>query len=145
MACAVRRRKAAIRFALLAVVTVLACASACLVAPARSLAGTRNDLAGTPLDELHAVSCPSGNWCLAVGYSQRPTAQVPLAEVWNGATWAIKSTPNHSVGSDNERADVSCSSPSACTAVGQANFNGVSTLIERWNGTKWVMQASPSP
>jgi len=38
---------------------------------------------------------------------------------------------------------VACTSPSACTAVGGSFANA--SLAERWNGTKWAIQASPNP
>ncbi len=38
---------------------------------------------------------------------------------------------------------MACTSSSACTAVG---FSGpVTTLAERWNGTRWRVQATPNP
>jgi mannosyltransferase OCH1-like enzyme len=43
---------------------------------------------------------------------------------------------------------VSCSSPTACTAVGHFVTAGPAaskTLAERWNGTKWTIQPTPSP
>jgi hypothetical protein len=38
---------------------------------------------------------------------------------------------------------VACTSLSACTAVG--GTAGGSTLAERWNGTEWLIQATPNP
>ena len=41
---------------------------------------------------------------------------------------------------------MSCSSPGACTAVGVFdNLPGTGTLVERWNGTSWSIQASANP
>ncbi len=41
---------------------------------------------------------------------------------------------------------MSCTSASACTAVGYANGAGVSTTLgERWNGTSWSIQSTPNP
>src|SRR5207249_7878921 len=43
-------------------------------------------------------------------------------------------------------AAVSCPAPSACVAVGTQDSSGTGVkLIERWNGTKWVAQLSPTP
>jgi hypothetical protein len=41
---------------------------------------------------------------------------------------------------------VSCASASACTAVGDY-YTSVTrtTLAERWNGTNWTIQGTPSP
>ncbi len=44
---------------------------------------------------LTGVSCTSASNCLAVGdYVKNSTAQVNLAEHWNGAVWSIVHTPN---------------------------------------------------
>ena len=37
---------------------------------------------------------------------------------------------------------MSCTSASACTAVGSS---GAGPLAERWNGTRWTIQATPNP
>lgn len=46
-------------------------------------------------------------------------------------------------GSNYGLSAVSCSSRSACTAVG--NINQSLPLAESWNGTRWVMMAIPNP
>jgi hypothetical protein len=41
---------------------------------------------------------------------------------------------------------VKCSSGTICTAVGSATFGtSEKTVAERWNGTAWKVQATPSP
>src|SRR5262249_46328921 len=42
--------------------------------------------------------------------------------------------------------DVSCRSPKNCTAIGYSATtpHRFKTLIEKWNGTRWRIQASPS-
>ncbi len=41
---------------------------------------------------------------------------------------------------------VSCSSATACTAVGEYDASsGYMTLVESWNGTTWSIQPSPNP
>jgi hypothetical protein len=42
---------------------------------------------------------------------------------------------------------VSCSTATACTAAGDDYTPGpfYSTLAERWNGTKWAIEATPNP
>ena len=43
-------------------------------------------------------------------------------------------------------AAVSCPAPTACVAVGTQDSSGSGVkLIQRWNGTKWVAQLSPTP
>ena len=43
-------------------------------------------------------------------------------------------------------AAVSCPAPTACVAVGTQDSSGSGVkLIQRWNGTKWAIQATPNP
>jgi hypothetical protein len=100
----------------------------------------------------NAVSCTSPRACTAVGYySNSAGVAVTLAERWNGKAWAVQATPNPS-GSSNATSGnyldgVSCTSASACTAVGYYynNSTGYSlTLAERWNGKAWAVQSTPS-
>ncbi len=91
---------------------------------------------------LYGVSCLSARDCTAVGYGARGT----LAEHWNGRKWVVQPTPNPSRPKDIILQAVSCSSPKACTAVGRYGAGAAgSTLAERWNGKKWVIQPTPSP
>lgn len=92
---------------------------------------------------LNSVSCTSNSACTAVGDDTGNT-DVTLAELWNGREWSIRSTPNPD--KDSELSGVSCASENACIAVG-ASFKGrgevSSTLVERWNGRRWSIQATP--
>jgi len=88
---------------------------------------------------------------MAVGGQGNPNTGVAsgtLAERWNGTRWRIQSTPNPSVGGWFLNA-VSCTSPSACTAVGGRLAStprpGLATLAERWNGRTWSIQPTPNP
>ena len=54
-----------------------------------------------------------------------------MAERWNGTAWAMQSIPNPN--GSGQLNGVSCTSASACTAVGY--YGGYVTLAERWNGT----------
>src|SRR5215472_8907806 len=100
---------------------------------------------------LIGVSCPSRSSCLAVGGHANPfNTFVPsgtLAERWNGSTWSIQPTPNPP-GGGWFLTGVSCTSPSACTAVGgrlAPPGKPTGTLAERWNGHTWHIQATPNP
>lgn len=104
---------------------------------------------------LDGVSCRSATVCTAVGtYNAGNGNDYPLAEAWNGTSWELQTVPNPtSAGSGtvhNVLNGVSCSSPSACTAVGSYTGSGNSdregrTLVEAWNGTTWTIQPSPNP
>ena len=100
---------------------------------------------------LIGVSCPSRSSCLAVGGHGNPNVEVPsgtLAEQWNGRGWRIQPTPNPRGGGWFLIA-VSCTSPSACTAVGGSieppGKPQGGTLAERWNGHTWSIQPTPNP
>ena len=67
---------------------------------------------------------------------------VALAESWNGSTWSIQSTPNP--GDGGTLTGVSCTSDSACVAVGSFGHTP-QPFAETWNGTSWSLQSVPSP
>ncbi len=102
---------------------------------------------GVQGDSLSAVSCPTSNACTAVGGFRNTAGRfVSLAERWDGATWAVQSTPNPSGETVSRLSGVSCPSASTCIAVG-TTFGGKhpAPLAEQWDGTKWVIQSLPSP
>src|SRR6266581_2508524 len=99
-------------------------------------------------DVLFGVSCTSSGACTAVGefarFGGRP---VSLAQRWDGTSWSIQPTPNP-LGSGNivSLSGVSCTSGTACTAVGGfVNSSGQGgTLAEAWDGTSWSIQPTPA-
>ena len=99
---------------------------------------------------LRGVSCSSPSACTALGsYEPSSGFDQTLIESWNGSAWSIVTSPNTSPTQNNELFGVSCSSPSACTAVGYyvfASGDQVSdqTLIESWNGSAWSIVPSPN-
>jgi hypothetical protein len=104
--------------------------------------------AGSMGSEFLAVSCTSATACTAGGANiDGSGASVPLAERWTGTSWRVQVThaPAGSIGSGF--AGMSCSSATACTAAGSyGTKRGSSVLLaERWNGTAWRIQATPSP
>jgi len=98
---------------------------------------------GADLSDLNGVSCTSATACTAVGYYISGNSNRPLAERWDGSTWTIQTTPTASGTTVSRLNGVSCTSATACTAVGDDNSNQV-TLAERWNGSTWTIQATPS-
>ncbi len=91
-----------------------------------------------------SVACMSATACTAVGHSYNNSVgpQVTLAEHWDGRRWSIKQTPVLAGATVSNLNGVSCSSASACTAVGDSD-NSVGpevTLAERWNGRRWSIQ-----
>jgi hypothetical protein len=104
--------------------------------------------AGAGDEYLDAVSCTAPTACAAVGqYHNSSGVLATLAERWNGTNWAIQPALNPAGARDSYLEAVSCTTPTACTAVGQYyNSSGVlATLAERWNGTNWAIQPTPNP
>jgi hypothetical protein len=111
-------------------------------------------------NQLNGVSCTSARACTAVGSSgpflglgrlggaAAPPVTAPrtatLAERWDGRRWRIQ--PTADPGGSAALLGVSCSSPRACTAVGDEQAGSrFLTLAERWNGSRWSIQPTPSP
>jgi hypothetical protein len=75
--------------------------------------------AGSTGTALLGVSCTSSSHCSAVGYSLSATGVLtPLAEGWNGTTWAVQATPNPDPTNGAAVNGISCTSSTACTSVG---------------------------
>ncbi|HET8955677.1 MAG TPA: S8 family serine peptidase [Solirubrobacterales bacterium] len=98
---------------------------------------------GTATEAMLSVSCASSTYCVAVGTA----AKRPFAERWNGSEWAIQTVPNPSGATEASLKGVSCTSSSACMAVGY--FKGASgpfkALSERWDGGSWTALSHPAP
>jgi hypothetical protein len=101
-------------------------------------------------DGLAGVSCPTTNWCMAVG--ERKVADhgvVPAAQVITPS-----SARNANAGLPTRAADtpiltsISCRSTHFCIAVGsQVGESSLhaSAVVERWNGHEWGAMPSPDP
>jgi hypothetical protein len=69
---------------------------------------------------------------------------------WNGTAWTAQAVlPVPSGASSVTPTGVSCTSATACTAVGFSRESGSPdaelTLAEAWNGTSWSVQDTPNP
>jgi hypothetical protein len=99
---------------------------------------------GADSPTLTQVSCTSATFCVAVGsYIDSNFDLDPLAEVWNGTSWSLQSTP--ALTTDAGFTTVSCTSPRSCEAWGGGNnnFSGPE-IAEQFNGTSWQQQTVPS-
>lgn len=105
---------------------------------------------------LNAVSCPSATSCTAVGYYQTKgrhnmlNPPQPLAERWNGSTWAIRATPVPSGTTTAQLNDVSCRSTASCVATGNTGSTSGTDVdpqmyAEVWSPSGWASQAPASP
>ena len=99
--------------------------------------------AGAVRSGLSSVSCASATSCFAVGNSSDGSVTKMLTERWNGTSWTIVPIPAP-VGVENPLlADLSCVTATSCFAVGAYSVNvDRKPLVERWNGTNWVIVAS---
>jgi hypothetical protein len=97
---------------------------------------------------LFADSCVSADFCIAVG----GVAAGTLIDTWNGTRWSIVPPDLNPGSSDHGELDgVSCTSPTACVAVGSAvscpppsdMCNPSQNLVESWDGVTWSIVPSP--
>ena len=104
-----------------------------------------------PSDGLNHVSCSSTTACMATGFHFAPGVSEPqetLVESWNGSAWSVVPSPSPSATRNNLQ-NVSCSSPTACLAVGWYDIpvgdpDTPRTLVESWNGSTWTIVPSPN-
>jgi hypothetical protein len=97
---------------------------------------------------LSGVSCTSSTACIAVGHFESSSGKrVPLAESWNGTVWSIQEPPSPTGAKQSYLGGVSCTSSTACTAVGhfESSSGKRVPLAESWNGTVWSVQEPPNP
>ncbi len=106
--------------------------------------------AGAPFSAFSGVSCTSPAACTAVGITDNSGGiGFTLGERWDGTRWTVQTTANQTSGvPDNQGlAGVSCTSATACTAVGGWVHEGLfgGTIAEAWDGTTWTLQSAPAP
>jgi len=83
---------------------------------------------------------------MAVGLTVHGIGLLPLTETWNGTAWTIHQAPLPSGSNHGQLSGVSCTSATACTAVGQRQAGATTgTLAEEWNGSAWTAQSTPDP
>ncbi len=110
---------------------------------APSIRGDTNNLTG--------ISCWSSTGCVAVGWAEGTGPDRALAERWDGRAWVaappvqVPSAYNGRPGG-SQLEGVSCLSATDCIAVGQyfTSSSSAYPLAERWDGTSWVIQATPA-
>jgi len=103
-------------------------------------------------DTLRGVAAGSAGTAWAVGCTTCATASGfngPLIEGWNGKAWAQTPTPGLGAPGGILAGVAAISATSAWAVGGTESGVGTSevitTLIARWNGTKWTRVPSPTP
>jgi hypothetical protein len=99
-----------------------------------------------PGGSLTGVACPGPTTCFAVGSYDTATTSLSLTERWNGKTWSIVPSPKPLGHAFAGLGSVACLDATHCTAVGATGMGiHLNPLVERWNGSKWTIVASPEP
>jgi hypothetical protein len=98
---------------------------------------------------LSDVACTGAAMCTAVGSYSAGGGLLNLAERSDGTHWAIQSLPTPSGARAGDipvgLAAISCAAATACTAAGTYHTaSSYRAQAVAWNGTRWVMQTTPS-
>ncbi len=119
--------------------------------PLRWAGQTPSNEPGLEQGWLNGVSCTSASFCMAVGHYWHPSGSVnnrALVYRFAGARWIQGSvTPNEGY-TGPYLSGVSCTAPTACTAVGYAvatKSNETVPFVVRWTGSVWVQQELAPP
>jgi hypothetical protein len=99
--------------------------------------------------QFTGLSCTTPDACTAVGYYfDSADSELAFAERWDGSAWTLQSVVEPGT-TQNELKAVSCTSETACVAVGTFVASNADpyarTLVEVWDGTAWTVQDSPDP
>jgi hypothetical protein len=102
-----------------------------------------------PFGIVSGVTCASSYACVAVGESaspDSPPSSGPLTYLWDGSNWSVQSVPPPTDAVGSSLNSVSCTSSSACTAVGGYYLGNMGELFaERWDGSRWSFEPMPEP
>ena len=130
--------------------------AAAFALPSAAASGATWSLQTTPevgaTESFEGVSCTTERSCMAVGvYRSEAGATLALTETWDGSSWTQHAAALARGASGGEFFDVSCTSESACTAVGNSlrvlvpPITTRSPIAERWNGREWSVQTLATP
>jgi hypothetical protein len=89
---------------------------------------------------LRGVSCPTANWCAAIGERGSGAPPPAVAETWDGAGWTERTIPAPPGSQAYALRGISCTSQSHCIAVGDYTDETGSghALAEDWDGSTWT-------
>lgn len=92
---------------------------------------------GPSAQQLNAVACPAPGTCFAVGSETGVSGQgAPLVESTSGHGWTYTVLPLF----PGDLLGISCTSKTACLAVGSAKQGAI---VERYNGAHWTVSTLP--
>jgi hypothetical protein len=140
---------AAVAACVVAAITAPVAAAAAAARPGWSVVPVPSP-AGATASFLGGVACSGAGACTAVGSFQRVAGMAALAERWNGTALTIQPVPSPASSQSTALSAVSCPAATACTAVGgyrvpsPGGYLTAQALAERWDGTAWSIQPTPS-
>ena len=105
---------------------------------------------GATTASMSGVACPSTSVCFAVGKvddQQRPPVRARSALERGRPGLLNGRSPARAADKPKRALGASCSSVTACTAVGNdtSSTHEPKGFAERWNGTSWAVQTLPDP
>jgi len=105
------------------------------------------DPAGSTIGRLLSVEAVSANDVWAVGNSyDGSTLVTTLTEHWNGRKWRIVPSPNPAgVAANLNSVDALPNGKMWAVGHSSTGFPDLNTLVEKWNGLRWKLVASPNP
>ena len=119
------------------------------VGPAAAAPLAAHPAAAPTVGALQGTSALSIEDVWSVGYVQaNDTTITPLAEHWNGTSWAVTPTPVPRDRNHGRLQGVTAISPKDVWAVGSSistSDGSNRTLAEHWNGTKWKIVPTAEP
>ena len=104
-------------------------------------------------ESLESTDCPfqssaidgsaSRSWVgVSTNFGDCGCGDLTIGERWNGSGWSVMQIRNP--GTNNDALNgVSCTSPTACIAVGSKATTLSAVLAERWNGSSWSVLPTP--
>ena len=91
---------------------------------------------------VHAQSCTTPSYCMAVGNVSNGSMDIMWSALWNGTSWTAEPMPSSA--DTTVLASVSCVGTAGfCTAVGYTDLTGspeYENLILNWNGSTWTQE-----
>lgn len=99
---------------------------------------------------LTAISCPTSQFCVAVGTVYQATASgrgYPLLETFDGRSWALQHVRASGAEPAHTSVDlegVSCPSVRFCMVVGTADYGAGAPVVYVFSGRRWASVNSPA-
>ena len=101
---------------------------------------------GARFSQLASVACATTKSCFAVGRYTDSSSRKPFVERWNGERWLPVAAPSPTGATKPELSAVACTSATECTAVGRYDIGkATNSLVERWHGSRWAIEANVAP